>query len=527
MWDNGASMSHVQYLHHLTHIHRLTKPIHFGTQDGSSTATHVGVIPSLPPSMSMAFWGPGFKNTLLAQGYMKSKGLRVQDDPTRPNTHSIITAHINGRITVIDNPKLNSINLFDIGPHLLPPPPPRRPPAALHSRATRDPSAPPRQLTIAEANRLNAAEALHIQYHHVSDNYLADAIRFGAITTTVTPLDIYENRAYRGPCPSCQNAKLKELPHPPSHRPKPQWPGQHLTLDVHQLEHKSAGGSTSSIRCLDVLTNQFHVQGAKSKSSRDILAAIIYIVAVGYNKHGHVVETIFTDSEAVLKSLRAILGLIGITLTLAVPLDHARLFERHNQTIAYRARATLSGLDYVLPTKYEFQLTADVAHATNCVPNKQGDTLCPHQMVTGKPPLPILGTFGSVYTIASSIDQRKIIAHQSKMVVKSVDKGVIGVCLGHDPLWPDGPQFLIANGQIVTRRIQSQPLPLIPFGFKPKPRQYAPLPTHKPPTPGLQWISSVPVCLSATSYLPTPVLQWTSSVPVCLSTTTYLSTSAL
>ena len=68
-------------------------------------------------------------------------------------------------------------------------------------------------------------------------------------------------------------------------------------MDVHHLNHKSAAGNTSSFRYLDVLTNQFHVRGAKTKSNRDILAAIIYIVAVGYNKHGHVVETIFPDSE--------------------------------------------------------------------------------------------------------------------------------------------------------------------------------------------------------------------------------------
>ena len=503
-------MSHVQYLHHLTHIHRLTRPIHFGTQAGSSIATHVGIIQSLPPPMAMAFWGPGFKNTLFAQGYMKRNGLLVIDDPLRPTTHSIITANINGRTTTIDNPQLNSINLLDIGPHLLPSPTTRSSPAALSTPATRDPSAPPRRLTIADTNRLNAAEALHIQYHHVSDAYLADAIRFGAITTIVTPLDIHENRAFRGPCPSCLNAKLKELPHPPSDRPKPQWPGQQLTLDVHQLEHKSAGGNTSSIRCLDALTNQFHVQGAKSKSNRDILAAIIYIIAIGYNKHGHVVETIFTDSEAVLRSLRAILGLMGITLILAVPLDHARLFERHNQTIVYRARATLSGLDYILPPKYEFQLIADVAHATNCVPNKQGDKLCPHQMVTGKPPLPILGTFGAVYIIASSVDQRKVIATNTKMLLKSVDKGVIGVCLGHDPLWPDGPQFLLANGQVVTRRIQSPALAIIPFGFTPKTRQYAPLPTHAPPAPAIPSppvddtpISSAPTSPAATTPPPT------------------------
>ena len=455
-------------------MRRLEHPIPFGGHSSTSLATHIGLLPSLPRHLACAFWGPNFLVTLLSLGYIQRQGGHYGPDPLRPHTHTIIRASPNGRIldiVALDEANLLPVSFTTHDDHYQ---------ALVAHTPSAPPSNPPLPLSAATAARLNAAEALHFTYCHPSDDYLISAISSGSITTSVTASDIRLNRSHRGPCIHCLAGKLREPPHPPSTSPPPTRIGQELTLDIHDLADKSIGGSTTSIRCVDVLTSKFDIVGSKTKTARDILKAILTIVVLGYNAYGHRVDRIYTDSEPVLKALRTRLAIFGIILALAPPLDHARRFERHNQTLTTRCRATLSALPYVLPARLLLQLDAHTAHTINCIPNKQSSPISPLEAVTTTKPPAIHGLFGSVYMVASSIDQRTLLGSQLGLPPKSVDKGVLAVCMGYHPLWPTVPLMLLGNGTIVARRIRSPALAVIPFGWTPKPRTYQPLLPHTP-----------------------------------------------
>ena len=263
---------------------------------------------------------------------------------------------------------------------------------------------------------------------------------------------------------------------------------------------------------MDIFSSQINQEGAKTKQARDILTAILTIVTTHYNAHHHYVSKIFTDSETVLKSLRAQLGIFGITLQLATPGDHARRFERHNQTLTSKSRATRASLPYILPKKYNLQLDADTMHKTNIIPNKSFPTKSPYQQVTNSlPPAPV-GLFGHVYMVKLHDDQRTLISSKQHIPMKDTDKGTIAVHMGQNPLYPGAPQVLLPNGVITARHLQSTALPIIPFGWTPKPRTHQPILPHQPTTP-----TSGPVIeLSATRPTPAtlPTQHPTTNQPV-------------
>lgn len=504
-WDNAASYNLALHLSSLTHTHTLTQPINFGTQANPISATHVGVDPNLPPAVATTFWGPGFKHSLLSLGYLQRKGGSYATDALRPRTHVLIRAPDG---TIIDTPKLSESNLLPANTNRS-----RtafnRTPALAQLTST---------ITAAAAARLDAAEALHLKYNHPSDEILAAAIANKSITTSVTAADIRTNRIARGPCPHCIVGKLRDLPHPASTHPRATKPGQRLFIDIHDLPAPSAGGSTTSIRCVDGFSTRFDVIGSRTKTTRDIFTAILTIIATAYNAFGHIVEVIYTDSEAVFASLQALLGAVGIQLLLANPSDHNRYFERHNQTISNRALATTSALPYHLPPKYELQLTAATAFTFNSLPNSSTGGLTPWQLVTRQPPPTPLSAFGCVHYVTHSTQQRLLLASKTKTPLKSTDKAIIGVNMGKNPLWPSSDQFLLANGIIVSRKPRSLPLQLIPFAFLPKKLDAIPTLPLAPPLAQLPPLPAPPASTAAESPTPANDTPATASPPPTVST---------
>ena len=409
---------------------------------------------------------------------------------------------------IIDSPCLNDGNLLPANPALTQP---LQPPTthALATPSHPQPTDPPLQLSHKDAARINAAEYLHFLYNHPNDQYLASAINNKLIDTTVTAADILLNRQYRGPCIHCLEGKLKEISHPANSCPLPTRIGEELTIDIHELSDKSVGGNTHSVRCVDIFSNQINQEAAKTKQVRDILTAILKIITTHYNAHQHYVSKIFTDSETVLRALRAQLGIFGIVLQLATPGDHARRFERHNQTLTSKSRATRASLPYILPKKYNLQLDADTMHKTNIIPNKSSPTMPPFQQVTNSlPPTPV-GLFGHVYMVKLHDDQRTLISNKQHIPMKDTDKGTIAVHMGQNPLCPSAPQVLLPNGVITARHLQSTALPVIPFGWTPKPR------THQPILPHTATTSSASPIIQLAPTLPLPPTQPpTSNLPV-------------
>ena len=431
--------------------HLLTTPVNFGTQTSPCKATHVGFLRDLPPHLAFAFWGPGFKYNLYSLGYLQRQGGSYSSTKLPPNQQPRLRV-FDDKGNLIDLSILSSSNLYPANPHI----PPSSTQPSLAAAATTKTHAlnPPSSLPRTHA----AVEALHHLYHHASDSTLTAGIKSGSIQTDVTPHDIIAYRAVNGPCISCIEGKLRDRPHPPFTLPRGTHPGSDLYIDIHDLPEPSLGGSTTSIRCVDGLTTRLDVQGALKKTSREILIAILTIVTTAYNAFSHAVERIWTDSEAVFKSLRAALGLLGIELKLFTPLDHNRFFERYNQTLETLAASTRAGLPYILPPKYDLQLAADIATKLNALPNSRtGPDSCPYTLVTKLTPPTPKGTFGLVYMVDSSDQQRLLTAKHQGTGVKATDKAIPAIHMGHNTLWPSAPQFLLPNGCIVTRLPRSPP----------------------------------------------------------------------
>ena len=421
----------------------------FGTQDQPTYATHIGICQLLPSEYAVAFWGPSFQYTILSLGYLHRHGWNYRTSGTR-----LIITDPSGN--VIDTPTLSKSNMLPV----------TRPISQLSSLCLATPST---QLSAAFISKLDAAEALHHQFNHPSDQVLAAAITNGSISTTVTPKDILNNRKHRGPCMSCSMGKLRDSPHPPSPYPPSPRPGHTLVLDINEIKDKSVGGNSVSIHCVDTYSTRYDVLGSPTKTIRDVFMAIVNIVATGYNAFRRLVEIIYTDSEAVFRALQALLGSIGIQLLLANPIDHNRFFERYKQTLGMRFYSTLASLPYHLPPAYYLQLAADTAYKHNCLPNSKTGNSCPWTIVTGKTPFRPKGIFGGVYMITSSIQQRTYLAKKLKLPTKSIPKACEGVNLGKNPLWPSADQFVILNKEIVSRVPRSSRLDRIPFGWTPKP----------------------------------------------------------
>lgn len=484
-WDNAASYNLASNLSSLLKPRKLTTPVDFGTQHSPCRATHVGFLPTLPPVFSLAFWGPGFKYNLYSLGYLLRRGGSYSTDPatfTHPPSLRIYDTH--GRL--IDHPTLSSSNLLPARPQH---PNPASLAAATPPLQPNKPQPPPAlQLPHPPAlsQKYADVEALHLLYNHASDSTLSSGIQSGLIPTKVTPQDITAYRKASGPCVSCIEGKLRDRPHPPYPNPRGTHPGSDLYIDIHDLPAPSPGGSTTSIRCVDGFTSKLDIQGAIKKTSREILLAILTIVATAYNAFNHTVDRIWTDSEPVFKSLRASLGLFGIALQLFTPLDHNRFFERYNQTLETWAASTRASLAYILPPQYDLQLAADIATKLNALPNhRTGPHSCPYTLVTRlNPPTP-KGTFGLIYMVDSSDQQRTITAQHLGLGVKATDKAIPAIHMGHNTLWPSAPQFLLPTGRIVTRVPRSPPLPLIPTRFQPKQTEYTSLSTLPPLAPPL------------------------------------------
>jgi len=486
-WDNAASYSHASSLDQLSPAFKLTIPVDFGTQDTSAIATHIGYLKLLPDQYGVAFWGPSFQYTIISLGYLQQNGWNYHT-----SGNQLIISDPSGKI--FDTPSLSSSNMLPVS----------NVPAQSLPRKFSNPSclANPSSLS-----NLDAAEQLHQQYNHPSDQRLSDAIKNECISTTVTPQDIANNRK-RGQCINCSNGKLRDLPHPPSPYPPSPRTGHTLVLDIDTLPCKSVGGSTVAIHCVDTFSTRYDVNGSPTKTTRDIFMAIVTIVATAYNAFRHLVEIIYTDSEAVFKALEALLGSIGIQLLLSNPIDHNRFFERYKQTLGMGFNSTLSALQYYLPLPLYLQLAADTAYKYNCLPNSKTGTSCPWTIVTGKKPSPPKGIFGQMYMVSVSLKQRQILAKAQSLPQKSIPKSTEALNLGKNPLWPSADQFLLGSGTVVSRIPRSQKLNRIPSAYTLKPIVSIPI----PPSSDFPFKKLYPSPLSQ-SARPTHLPKPTSTIP--------------
>ena len=93
----------------------------------------------------------------------------------------------------------------------------------------------------------------------------------------------------------------------------------------------SINGFTHAIRVVSEYEGYFAVIPAKTAKGRDLFEAIHSLIASTYNARSHRVVNAHADAESVMKSMTAIFGSVGISLTLSPPGQHAQRVERYTQ----------------------------------------------------------------------------------------------------------------------------------------------------------------------------------------------------
>jgi hypothetical protein len=489
VWDNGATHTCVNDISLLTDVTLLSPPQRLGGVASCIYLTHVGRISSLPSSngINIAYYSPAITVNLFSLNYLLRRGCSYS---TCTETLFLTVRHHATR-TIINYVPLNlDNNLHFVDLDQIPLNLPTNPPRALLSAALRHTTF--QHYNKEQISRVDAAEALHIEMHHPSDDVLAHACKTSAFPTQVTPADITLNRALRGPCPQCEAGKLHgPSPSPPSSTTPPATAvGQVISIDVNTLPSPTPEGRTHEIVFVDEFSGHLTVLPSASKAAPHVFQTL-YTYISHLNSYGHVVSTIHTDSEAIFISLEARLGSVGVRMQYSPPATHAHRVERYIRVLRERTRCSLASLPYILPKKLFIYLHRSIAYALNSLPNSRSFPHTPFQIVTNTKPSALPFPFGAVCMVNQFLDK----IHRQATLLATPPNAVaiaeIGLCLGFDAK-SQSSIFLVANGLILPRR-PNRSCHLIPFGYTPQeilraelrqPHTLSPLsPTADPFTP--------------------------------------------
>ena len=443
-WDNAASLNIVNDIRLLINPQPLSNPFSIGgIGNGAPCATHRGILPFMPSPHNVAYFGATFRACLFSLGDLQRTGGAFA---TLPGTCLLSVTSATG--VLLDHSSRNTQNLYPVSPRLL-------------TANVAFPAMIPRgHYTAEEYMRADKAEVMHCSsiFSHGSDDLLCEAITSGIFSgCDITASDVRNNRILRGPCPQCAAGKMHQKSMPPSTSEPAHAVGQQLTLDIQALLVPSPGGNTHRVELLDEHSGHFSTFPAKSKRAGDIYNAIMHLVSTVYNAMNHKVIAIHTDSEEVLQSLVARLGSVNILLSFSPPGQHIQRLERYHRTHTERVRATLAGMPFHLPAKYNIYVDMCVAYAMNSSPNSRSRPSTPHELVTGShlsfhKASPFL-SFGSTCMVQQFDDKRHRLATAVGISLSHSPVSELGVCLGPDLSFPGSFLFVVANGSVMPRRV--------------------------------------------------------------------------
>ena len=456
-------------------------------------ATHCGLLKDFPPSLAKAYWGPKFDVDLISLGYI------VRCGGSYIGAANSLFVYDNAGCLIDKAPLLDN----NLSPTTMP--------ISSTSGPSNSQAFSSRRYTAEEIAHMNVAEELHIYYGHPSDEVLIEGINYGHVPTHITAAAVTNNRQLRGPCPHCIAGKLTNDPMPPSLHEPESVIAQTLSTDVHKLPTPTHNGNTHKSNVIDHKTGHLGVVVHKSKHTLDMVDPLKKYVAIQYNAHGHKVDNLLTDAEAVYTATKPSFGTFGVTMNMTPPHQHAQRVERYTRTSDERKRAILSGLSYVLPDKYEIYVDLKVAKGMNELPNSLTSPLTPNILVEGSRPtfhreFPFL-SFGATCMVQQYADK---IAKQAKVMdvnVNVVPKAELGVCMGEDPSHRGSYLFVVANGEVVPRRV-IRPVNVHPWDWKRKFSPVAELIVPRVPrynTNVQQGVMVPPTFVDPTITAPTPV----------------------
>ena len=285
-----------------------------------------------------------------------------------------------------------------------------------------------------------------------------------------------------GPCIHCLAGRGNppDATRLPSKSPPATNPGQVISFDPQTLPHPALGGFTQKVTMFDEFTGLISQPGATSKSTSALFEPMSKVIKESFNAFGHHVPTLHGDAENVNHALRKPFGAIGTTIVNSLTGDHAHRAERSTRTVQDRVRAVVDGLPYVLPNELNLLADQAVGEALNHSTNKVSHPLTPAELTWGLKLTQQPAPFGRCAMVKQPDDKRMAISKSDDIPFKKVPVTEIGVSMGLKPR-TNFTQWLLGNGRVVPRRPIGPLLPrwFIPFGWKPKPIIYNPLPMQR------------------------------------------------
>jgi len=197
--------------------------------------------------------------------------------------------------------------------------------------------------------------------------------------TPLTADDVDNANQLFGKCEACLSGKVTELHFTPSEAAPAGAVGDHLYIDLIDLDSKSIGGFTWYLIVVDEHSSYLSAVGMRSKSQQSVFKALRTVIS-SYNALGHKVTRITSDAERTILATAEELGLLGVLLTETIPGEHQKRCERYIRTIKDRQRCVLASLSYALPADLFGELLTTVVNSINVVPNSTTGTRTPFEL---------------------------------------------------------------------------------------------------------------------------------------------------
>jgi hypothetical protein len=158
-----------------------------------------------------------------------------------------------------------------------------------------------------------------------------------------------------------------------------------------------------------------------------------------------------------------------VLLTFVDPGQHSQREERLISSCSERKRSIFAGLDYVLPSAFDIYADKWVADCQNGMPTTHSRPSSADILFTGHRRTPHYKfpnlSFGAVCMVKQHVDKRKAQARINERSYKSEPVAELGIMLGNSVYIPGDFDFLVANGQVVPRRVVEQIQVHPPDGF--------------------------------------------------------------
>lgn len=271
----------------------------------------------------------------------------------------------------------------------------------LPSQAEEDLDLSPRQLTLEQVKRANAARNLCAVAGHPSVDELKHLLETGRFLHSHPHLQIEDvMNAWRlyGRCSSCTRGKMKAAETKSSHSLPAERVGQVIHMDI--VPTPKSLGCEHLLVAVDEKSSYMFSIPLKTKEKAELLRATDSMLAY-INQFGHRCEEIRTDHEAAIAACKHEWAARSIRHSKHPPYSHAKRIERHIQTVKTIVACNDADLLYIRPAYLNAAALSHAIYLKNFRRHKNTGDMTPHRMfcpsVTEHLPPWYFGQTGLVY----------------------------------------------------------------------------------------------------------------------------------